>query len=371
MISTRRSFLLSALALSLAPRAFAGSGSNAPNKTARPVIHQTDLYRPHCDPDDHFDLAAVYALFKLDEIDLRGVVLDCPTGAIKGAPDVAAIAQLNRMTRKAAPAVVGTAALPAARGDKAPNLAPEDSAAIEFIIETLEKSDSPVRISIVGSASDVAIASARRPDLFREKCAGVYLDAGSAFPNPNNPDELEYNVALNPHGYATLFDLPCPLYWFPCWHDAVFKPGEYGSYYRMKQEQGLEGISDALAGYFAYMFKASDDADWLAALRRPEPEYWSKILAGERAMWSTASLLMLADKTVTRGGEIVDRTPEFESGPDALYRMENVDVSCDERGKTSWRRADGETNRKILRILDADAYPVAMCKALNSLLRTL
>lgn len=27
-----------------------------------PLIHQTDLFRPHFDPDDHWDLACVFAL---------------------------------------------------------------------------------------------------------------------------------------------------------------------------------------------------------------------------------------------------------------------------------------------------------------------
>lgn len=29
---------------------------------ATPLIHQTDLFRLHNDPDDHFDLACVYTL---------------------------------------------------------------------------------------------------------------------------------------------------------------------------------------------------------------------------------------------------------------------------------------------------------------------
>ena len=38
-----------------------------------PVIDCTDLYHPHQDPGDNFDLIAAYGL---PEIDLRGVVLD-------------------------------------------------------------------------------------------------------------------------------------------------------------------------------------------------------------------------------------------------------------------------------------------------------
>jgi len=55
---------------------------------ATPLIHQTDLFRPHNDPDDHFDLAVVYALAFQGRIDLRGVVIDHPPPQFDGDPDV-------------------------------------------------------------------------------------------------------------------------------------------------------------------------------------------------------------------------------------------------------------------------------------------
>ena len=38
-----------------------------------PIIHTTDLHHSSNDPADHLNLAAVYAL---DELDLRAVILD-------------------------------------------------------------------------------------------------------------------------------------------------------------------------------------------------------------------------------------------------------------------------------------------------------
>ena len=38
-----------------------------------PVLYSTDLLHPHDDPDDHYDLAC---LFALREFDVRGIVLD-------------------------------------------------------------------------------------------------------------------------------------------------------------------------------------------------------------------------------------------------------------------------------------------------------
>ncbi len=41
-------------------------------------IHQTDLFHPHGDPDDHWDLATVYALAVQKRINLVGVLFDYP-----------------------------------------------------------------------------------------------------------------------------------------------------------------------------------------------------------------------------------------------------------------------------------------------------
>ncbi len=46
---------------------FGHAAEEPPAKNSRkgepiPLIHETDLFRPHIDPDDHFDLACVYAL---------------------------------------------------------------------------------------------------------------------------------------------------------------------------------------------------------------------------------------------------------------------------------------------------------------------
>ena len=46
----------------------------APTPPRIPVIDVTDLYPPHQDVGDNFDLITAYAL---PELDLRAVVLDC------------------------------------------------------------------------------------------------------------------------------------------------------------------------------------------------------------------------------------------------------------------------------------------------------
>jgi hypothetical protein len=38
-----------------------------------PIVYSTDLFHPHTDPDDHYDLAC---LFAIAEFDIRGIILD-------------------------------------------------------------------------------------------------------------------------------------------------------------------------------------------------------------------------------------------------------------------------------------------------------
>ncbi|MHC4371599.1 MAG: hypothetical protein ACYSW8_28630, partial [Planctomycetota bacterium] len=82
---------------------------SVPGKKAVPVLHVTDLFRPHMDPDDHWDLACVYALAYRGDIDLRGILIDQLSGDSGGRnPDIAAVAQMNFITGKAVPVAVGS-----------------------------------------------------------------------------------------------------------------------------------------------------------------------------------------------------------------------------------------------------------------------
>lgn len=46
-----------------------------------PVIHQTDCFHHHADPDDHWDLASQFALAYTEDIDLKGILIDYPPTA--------------------------------------------------------------------------------------------------------------------------------------------------------------------------------------------------------------------------------------------------------------------------------------------------
>ncbi len=74
---------------------------------AVPMLHVTDLFRPHNDPDDHWDLACVYSLAAQGKVDLRGILIDYPDTERASDPDVLAVAQMNYLTGKAVPVMIG------------------------------------------------------------------------------------------------------------------------------------------------------------------------------------------------------------------------------------------------------------------------
>lgn len=375
MTASRRTFLKTTLVSSVgAALSPSGRAANLPQQMPAdgktPLIHVTDLFHPHGDPDDHFDLAITYALAQRGAFDLRGVVIDYPPDFRAGDPAVVAVAQMNRLTGLSAPVATGSSRRLKNRKDALPDAPVQETAAVRFIIGQMRVADRPVALACVGSAADIIVAALREPALFKAKCAGVYLNSGSAHDNPAHASQLEFNVNLDPAAYAAMFDLPCPLYWFPCWHTTEMRQsGASGSFYWLPHREALSGISAGLANYFAYMFEKSADPKWLRAMKSmPSATSWEKILGDKRGMWSTASQLAAAGLTVTRDGEIVQAR---DAGDAAVFKLQAVDVTCADDGRTVWQAAEKETGRWMLAVTDVARYPAAMTRAVGTLLKEL
>ncbi len=226
-------------------------------KDGLPLIHQTDLFHPHADPDDHFDLACVYALAVAGLIDLKGVLIDHPPSRRHGDPAVCAVSQMNYITGMSVPAAVGAStALSKERSDCAHHTGTREEQGVRMILDTLRESDEPVTISIAGSCRDVAIAGKRDPDLFRDKCRAVYINAGVSTNDPSNADRREYNVTLDPFAYKSIWDIPAPLFWLPCFEtlepndQGRFTFGEHSSWFSFIQSEILDNVSPLLQQYF-------------------------------------------------------------------------------------------------------------------------
>jgi hypothetical protein len=363
-------------------KAFPPGAAGAEPRVA--LIHATDLFRPHADPDDHFDLATVYALAVQSRLDLLAVMIDYPPADVPGDPDVLAVAQLSRLTGLPVPVLIGAPR----RLEPAEALRPgnsEGTSGVRSLLKIMRGSRLPVAISVVGSCRDVALAARLEPDLFAAKCAGIYLNAGSGTPDRAKAARLEYNVGLDPVSYASLFDVPCPLYWLPCFEvapggDVHFAAGEYGTYYRFLQKDLWPRLSPRLRNYFAFMFMQGEsdrehqsEADALRpnSLRYLDGPTDDALLErqGERFrnMWCTAGFFHVAGLAVLPNGQV---RPSDSAVP-PLYTFDPVRVRCGADGVTEWSPDPGSRDRFLFHIREVGPYAAAMAAALGELLGSL
>jgi len=335
-----------------------------------PVIHVTDLHRPHNDPDDHWDLACVYALAYRGDIELKGILIDCPpVSRPDWNPDIAGVAQMNRITGLAVPVAVGTPHVMKSRDDAQPYASASDHQGIDMVLAILRESERPVVINVIGNSRDIAVAGKKAPGLFAAKCAGVYLNAGCGAPRKPADARLEYNVTLDKPAYEAIFDLPCPLYWMPCFEtldarDSSRAP-EFGTYYRFRQGDILPHLSKRVRNYFAYMFARRTDHNWLASLEGELDEALLAEVAGkDRNMWCTAGFFYAAGYTVTAEGA----TPKLDAGTVGIFSFDPIRITGMGPGGNEWVADAGSTKRFVFHVRDTEHYQVAVTKAMKGLL---
>ncbi|HUV63118.1 MAG TPA: hypothetical protein VMW24_04415 [Sedimentisphaerales bacterium] len=339
-----------------------------------PMLHVTDLFRPHMDPDDHWDLACVYALAYRGDINLKGVLIDHPPENANGRnPDIAAVAQMNLIAGTYAAVAVGSGLPLKSRDDVQEYASPAERHGVQMVLDVLRKSPVPVVINILGSSRDVAIAGKKDPELFKAKCSAIYLNAGTGSPKMSTASKLEYNVTLDRYAFAAIFDLPCPVYWMPCFEELESggqqEISEYGTHYKFRQDQILPNLSEMVQNYFAYMFGKYTDSNWLDYLTGTKDEaLLSKVGSMDRHMWCTAGFLHAAGYTVTRDGQIVPLNKKHEQ---PVFTFDAVKVKCADNGLTQWVGDDSSKDRFIFHVRDTDSYQSAMTGAMKSLLTAL
>lgn len=287
------------------------------------LVHMTDLFHPHGDPDDHYDLALAFALHKLGYLELGRVVCDYPPAHRAGDPALCAVAQLNELTGS----------------DVRVSVSPSyPSAQAQMIVSILKESSRPVCFTVVGTTEHIAGAIRLDPELFSEKCAGIWLAAGTGAETEGGV--LEYNVSLHPSAFVTTLNAPCPVYWAPCFHTILPSGeqhgGEYGSVYCIRQSELLDDLSYGLKNYFLYMLTRSDDPKYLRYLKKPVDESALSSFGSElRRLWSTPLLLNIAGV------------------PCESYEFLPVQISCTEDARVSWKYSS-ESSRFIFRMKHCD-----------------
>ena len=146
--TSRRSFLLGVGASvgsfgilgHVAGSTLVGTEQERPTATI-PFIHTTDIYNPPQDPDDHVDLATVFAL---PELDLRAVILD-PTRKFveQQDPGFVPVAQLNYLTGRAVPVAAGPIDPLQSPSDTAKDRPRHEQAGIELLLNAMRQCNEP------------------------------------------------------------------------------------------------------------------------------------------------------------------------------------------------------------------------------------
>ena len=342
-----------------------------------PLIHITDLYHPPQDPDDQIDLATVLAL---EEYDLRGVVLDITQPFLQEAPEGfditrdpghVPVAQMAHITGRSIPAAQGPIHPLTHPRDTCQNAPPEEQSGIGMILNLLAESPDPLKISVTGSPRALTAAYNRDPALLEEKTRAVLLNAGST-----GGPKKEWNVQLDPNAYIGLWESRLPIHWFPPGTDSgAFDPAhERGTFWRAGHADLFRDLPPKLQKYFSYALSGSSEADIIKALTKPgEGEDWQAILVGERNLWSTASLVMEAGRSLVKTDGGWKFLPSSESKGLEMWpwRLDPIQGEVNEDAVVTWQLVGTESHRRIFGRKPGPEFSTAMTEALNALLRVM
>ncbi len=334
-----------------------------------PVIYCTDLFHPHDDPDDHFDLATLYAM---PELDLKGVVLDQGRKQLER-PGRIPVSQMNKITGRNVPTVIGLADLLKCPDDQALDQPAQFQGAVELIVRTLRASARPVCIATAGSVRDVVCAFNREPGLFRTNVAMVLAFIGEA----SEVKFQEYNVGLDPQAFVGLMRSGLPVYWVPCFDGGLWQNRGHASFWRASQRALLEKAAPEVIQYFIYALE-KETAEPLGFLSRDvEPERRARLFAGTRNLWCAAVLgVMSGRKVVFEGGRWLCVAPLSSpaasvAGRKPLFGFSEAEISVNDTGVVSCGVGPGSHKVKRFEVRDSASYEQGMTEATAALLSSL
>jgi len=329
-----------AAALACLGAALAGAAPAAAAAEERlPIIYSTDLYHPHDDPDDHYDLLTLLAHPRFD---VRAIVLDQgPRGA--GRLGVMPLRQAMAITGRSAPYAPGLVENLGSGEDTGAGQPAPAQAGVELILRSLaEPSSGAVTVFTTGSLRDVAAAYNRDPALVAARVARLYVNAG------HSAGGREWNVDLDPHAYCRIMQSQLPVYWVPC-----FGVPEHQSLWRFRQGELLDAAPAPVQNYilFALTRAPAGESDPAGTLRTfaVEPGVRARLWAEERNMWCTAAFLHAAG--------VPGRTFGFTEGS----------IEIDPDGVTRMGTAAGAVRHQVFTCTRPESYPAEMFEALQGI----
>ena len=339
------------------------------NSEKIPVVYCTDLFHPHDDPDDHFDLAFLYAV---PELEIKAVILD-QGGKQLERPGRVPVSQMNRITGRSVPVAIGLADKLTGPEDKGLDQPEEFQAGVELLLKVLRESPVKLNIITVGSVRDLAAAFNREPELFTGKVARVISFIGEA-----STDYQEYNVTLDPAAYVCLMRSGLPLYWVPCFdghrQGAEMVNNGHASFWRADHEAILKDCSPELLQYFIYCFEKQTAAPLEFLHRPPEAQALKKLFAGKRNLWCTAVFTALTGRrTVTHGGRYFSVPADSAAGlqPHELFGFEPVYVTISDGARISCGAREGAGKIMRFKVADMENYAAGMTQITAQFLSSL
>ena len=336
----------------------AAAGGEAPRV---PLIYSTDLYHPHVDLDDHFDLAQVFAM---PEFDVRAIILDVNGEVARaGRP---AVEQMIALTGRRVPWALGLKSALAGPGDKALDQPAEFQAGVTLILKVLAEAAGPVTVLTTGSVRDVVAAFNRDPVLCREKIRGVYANIGSAVVGGG-----EYNVRLDAASYRALLASGLPVVWFPCLPEAhpgaTFWRFDYGPMFE------AEVVPAGLRAYLTYAMRKLDPRTFEPVAALADASLAAVRPKGLKEMWCTPSLLAAAGRKVYCVGPdqwVAAAAPPPGATEEKVFEFVPARVELDDAGKpTKVEYQAADANVTAFRRPDVERYGKAMNRCLLDLYR--
>ena len=316
---------------------------------AVPVIYCTDLFHPPDDPDDHFDLATVFAL---RQVELKAIILDQGLKQLRR-PGAIPLSQLNHCTGRAIPWAIGLAHPLKHPTDPALDQPTEFQAGVKLILDSLRAATGQVMVATLGSVRDLVAAFNREPELCRKKIGRVLAFIGEA----SEPSFQEYNVSLDPQAYVGLMRSGLPVWWVPCFDGGLWQNRGHASFWRAPHRELLQGVAPQLWQYFIYALERETN-DPIRFLSQPvDLQRKERLLAGQRNLWCAAVLAALAwpaNKTATE-----------------LFEFEPVDVVVTDNGLVRYSFGPGSRRVWRFKVRDPARYGPGMTAATARLLEQL
>jgi hypothetical protein len=357
-----------------------------------PVIDVTDLYHPHQDEGDNFDILAAFAY---PEIDLRAVILDCtepfrhplahdpgeglwPDARGPRDPGFIPVWQLNYIFNRNVPCAVGPFTLMNSPSDPMDDVPGFQQQGIELILRTLEESCEPVHIMTFGSVRAVAAAYNRAPRLFKEKVALISMSAGAS-----GSDFLEWNVALDPLAILCLLRSDLPIAIFPnaaaCNQDPAqeslgnaFSYDAHNTFWKLLNLHFFKDMEPRLRRYLDFAFGRVNRVDFLHAMDEDFPDGFN---AGrydnEYKIWETALWIIRTGRRLVRRADgahrIIPPAELLPSDVELTNELRPCHVEVRDNGIYSFKETSGTTNRWIYYRGDPRENELALREALPAL----